>query len=310
MDNELKSQHVVNTPNRRNESIDLVGGMIIYMIFGHIISWTNLNNSIYYISLDRIFNFFMPWFFFKSGMFYNGKNASQQWKKFFIPFILWGIMGLLTYYLRDISSLGLSRLILQPAKTLLLSGIFEGNIALWFLLSLFLVRWVYPVLLKFLKNWHIIALSGLLTIVLLELKQYIHITYTYPEYFYNSLVGLFFYALGVEMRENQYNNKVLAVSALLFVALSIHMPSRVSFYHTKLIEGNALLWIISSSAGIFLFNGIANRISNYANIPCRVLTYIGKNSMIFFVSHFIVGNVFYIVLAYMNLLPVNSWLLF
>ena len=29
----------------RDDYIDFVGGMILYMIFGHIVSWTNLNET-------------------------------------------------------------------------------------------------------------------------------------------------------------------------------------------------------------------------------------------------------------------------
>lgn len=291
----------------RDTSIDLVGGgMIIYMLFGHIISWANLNSSVIYIWTDRLLFFFMPWFFFKSGMFYNGKSSMQQWenrKKILSPFFFWGLLGILTFYLTNCDNCSLSEMVEVIAKNLLLRGTFEGNHALWFLFSLLIVKCVYPLLLRILQNWQIILFTGILTIAFLALKGRVFM----PDYICNSIGGLFFYSFGVEMKDRQYSKKVVVLSLITFIVILICIPSRVALFHLKLIEGSPFLWIIAAVAGIIIVNNIGAKMSGSKFVLCNVLTYIGQNSMIFFVSHFIIGNMVNFFLKEMNIHIESRW---
>lgn len=64
MNNSLKSS--------RNESIDSVAGlMIIYMVFTHVMQGFGQTHVECYKILERFLYFFMPWFFFKAGMFFR-----------------------------------------------------------------------------------------------------------------------------------------------------------------------------------------------------------------------------------------------
>ena len=58
----------------RDTSLDNVCAiMIIYMIYGHVCLWCGVKqNEI----LTRCLYFFMPWFFFKSGMFFRTGKAN------------------------------------------------------------------------------------------------------------------------------------------------------------------------------------------------------------------------------------------
>lgn len=285
--------------------------MILYMMFGHIISWTNLNTSIVYISLDRVFFFFMPWFFYKSGVFYNGKSAKEQWNnrnKLLVPYFFWGVLGIFTYYLRNIEDLDLSKLIVQPVMSLFFYGTFEGNSALWFLLSLLIVKCTYPLLILKMKNWQIVALTLIITIGIVITK--VNNITIFPEYLNNSIAGLLFYVIGVEMRDEQYNKKIFSLSALIFISILFYMPSRISFYHLRLIEGSVFLWIIASISGIILVNNLANILFKRYSERKTLLMYIGENSMFFYVSHFIIGNIIYVLLKYFKMTPENNYLMF
>jgi fucose 4-O-acetylase-like acetyltransferase len=54
---------------KRDKSIDAVAGlMIIVMVIGHCVAVGYLKHFI------NVLNFFMPWFYYKSGMFYRRQS--------------------------------------------------------------------------------------------------------------------------------------------------------------------------------------------------------------------------------------------
>ena len=62
---------------RRTDWIDCIAGvLIIRMILGHYISYAGLKTSPMFSALDLLF-FYMPWFFYKSGMFYKEKTCKE-----------------------------------------------------------------------------------------------------------------------------------------------------------------------------------------------------------------------------------------
>ena len=64
---------------QRYRYIDVICGiMIVWMILGHIASACNLKESWFYITGNHLLPFFMPWFFYKSGMLYKHKNAYEM----------------------------------------------------------------------------------------------------------------------------------------------------------------------------------------------------------------------------------------
>ena len=57
----------------RNKDLDFVGGILIcHMILGHICQWADMDYK-----GDCVLYFFMPWFFYKSGMFFK-KNSDWR----------------------------------------------------------------------------------------------------------------------------------------------------------------------------------------------------------------------------------------
>ncbi|MCM1147036.1 MAG: hypothetical protein NC344_04230 [Bacteroidales bacterium] len=62
------------TKNRYKALDNVAGLMIVYMIFGHCIQACDVSTDVWWLSwMDYLF-FFMPWFFFKAGMFYRQKE--------------------------------------------------------------------------------------------------------------------------------------------------------------------------------------------------------------------------------------------
>lgn len=89
---------------KRLEYVDVVAGiMIIWMILGH----CNYFSSFYQLPYRQFLSFYMPWFFYKSGMFFSTKGYAELLKKdankylrvfivySFIGWFIWSVCGLI-----------------------------------------------------------------------------------------------------------------------------------------------------------------------------------------------------------------------
>lgn len=129
---------------RRHNYLDSVGGLLlIYMIIGHCCQWAHL-----WTEFDRYtywLGFFMPWFFFKGGMFYKSKTNRDQistsFRRLIVPFVWFTIIGTCILWIKE-AIFGTFTLttIIKNCKCFIREGSFPGNLALWFLISLFCVR--------------------------------------------------------------------------------------------------------------------------------------------------------------------------
>ena len=83
----------------RRKDIDGISGlMIVYMIFVHIVNFTHTGN--FFLVLMRPLFFFMPWFFFKSGMFFFHKSNNQMFlegKKLLYPYVKYSLYGIIVW---------------------------------------------------------------------------------------------------------------------------------------------------------------------------------------------------------------------
>lgn len=124
--------------------LDSVGAiLLIHMIIGHCCQWSGTYSI--YSTYTYWLSFFMPWFFFKAGMFFKSRPMKEEIQKSFrrlmIPYIDFSIIGTVLLWGKLLVSNEFSyRSILSSIKSLLVAGAVPGNLALWFLLSLFIVR--------------------------------------------------------------------------------------------------------------------------------------------------------------------------
>lgn len=97
----------------RDNTMDMVAGiLIVRMILGHYMSMCELKNTILFESTNILF-FYMPWFFYKSGMFCSKerkdpnvflKNNTRKFIKPFACFSLFGtVMAILSAMIVDSS---------------------------------------------------------------------------------------------------------------------------------------------------------------------------------------------------------------
>lgn len=267
----------------RNKSIDSVAGlMITYMVFTHICQHYGYEKSSVYMALEHILYFFMPWFFFKAGMFFKiGDNKTVLKKSFdrlIRPFILYSLIGHICYcgicYLQG--DFHLSTLV--PYYSLLMQGSIPGNLPLWFLLTLFFSRIAFNVVMnKGCSPYWIAAVSLLLAFVLhvVNSKQ--------PFYLANTMTGVFFMSVGYLYAKRAKITPPILLAYLLVYLMSQSFPSFVGMRSNHLYYGFYLLWIIYSVSGIVLINFLARKFLNNT----KILSFLGTYSMEIYCLHWI-----------------------
>lgn len=102
----------------------------------------------------------------------------------------------------------------------------------------------------------------------------------------NICSGLFFYICGKELKERQYDKRILSLSLLVLVVLGITSPTIVTMFgNFKLYDcGYYALWYPFCLAGIIVFNNLIKFVGKF--LEHYDFDKIGKNSMIYYVVHY------------------------
>lgn len=245
----------------RDNSLDcLCGLLIIYMIMGHVVSLTShvspsetVNIAFQYSSV--FFFWYMPWFFFKSGMFHKEEDwktvFAKSSKRLLRPWLEWTILGLIVGLLIALFNGSITQYIYSNFHGLLVAGAISDNAPLWFLLSLFVVRITYSGLRQLRVNPWIIALCGVsIGFVLSGIPGF------KPYYVANVFLALFFYSLGNSIGRKQFiaENKWLALMCIPVALVYYGWPSFVDFRTNNLLKGYYLIYCILSLCAIVGWN--------------------------------------------------------
>lgn len=290
----MQSQKGCMAGNKRDESADCVCGlMIIYMIWYHVAQWSHCEYTLLSVVLRPCFYFFMPWFFFKSGMFFritDLKTAICKGGRLLVPFVIYSVIGTCLF---DISialdgDFNWIHHVLSPFKILLLFGSVQGNLALWFLLTLFVVRCLACVLLcdDGRKNLAVALIFAVLA-ALLNLCPV-----RLPLYLANTMSGMFFFTMGSILKEKQYFKRYWVVLVVYVVFMCTPLRSHVDLRKNLVMEGYYGVWMLSSLAGCVLINNIFRC---FPVLQLRWLSSVGRDSMNYYVLHWLVLRAVYIV---------------
>lgn len=269
----------------RVEYLDSVGGiLLIHMILWHCWQWANLPQDAYWL---RFLSFFMPWFFFKAGMFFQPNDniviIKKGWERLMMPYIIYSLLGTCVLCVKLIISkeFDFQSFVITFFSSIIKTGSVPGNLPLWFLLSLFIVRIVYNASYNKLGNkyiWCILILPVLIKIVFDFTKI------EFPFYIFNIATGIFFYLLGNKLKKMNINWSIVAISTLLYLSSVIFLPQIVDMRTNMVIYGNYYGWLLISIIGIIAINALSFKILNYKNI----FSLIGKDTMPIYCWHWIV----------------------
>lgn len=269
----------------RDNSIDIVAGLlIIHVILGHIFQWAHMNS--FYAPVNRVLVFFMPWFFFKSGMFFKEKPYNQvllNTKRLLLPFAVFSLIGQFFWSIMMFvdGDRVISHYLLSPFKTLLAEGAINGNLPLWFLLTLCVVQCVYSLAQS---KRGLVLVASLLAAYLLN-----EIGYSKPYLLANCCSGLFFYSAGHILKEYQYKTSIALLSMVIGITILFMFPSIVDMRSNHLFSGNYFIWCLYCIAAIITFNNLSRFLK--IGLITTPMSFIGRNSMIFYVLHWIIMTV-------------------
>lgn len=210
----------------RNKAIDSVAGiMITYMVFTHICQHFGYEHSAIYMTLEHIFYFFMPWFFFKAGMFFKfGDNKTICYKgikRLLFPFVKYSLIGHICYCLLCYFNGNIDWSVIFPYRSFLMEGSIPGNLPLWFLLSLFLCRVIFNELQNRKVPIYLVAIISVLVALMLHKIDFIQ-----PFYVANVWTGMFFMTMGYFVKK--YN--LSSPPHIAFEYCNIHVVNDLSFF--------------------------------------------------------------------------------
>lgn len=275
---------------RRTDWIDCIAGvLIIRMILGHYISYAGLKTSPMFSALDLLF-FYMPWFFYKSGMFYRSVENMTEWKvsvlrntkSLMIPYVFFSMFGIIIgwvyFYLTNDSAL-------KPTFTTIVSnfigmGCYYWSSPLWFLLTLSLVKIITPPILKYV-NIYILLIGS----IGMAFSHYYFMNGHY-NWLGNMCSGMAFYLIGIISSKRQYKKVWIAISLIVMTLIGFYTPTFVSmFSNTLQNNGCYLLWYPFCISGIILINNLFKFLHS-KGLLFPILNTIGKDSMAYYLIHF------------------------
>lgn len=285
-------------PTNRVNYYDAGNGLlVIWMIIYHIFQYSKIIDN-FQNTLFSLFYFFMPFFFYKAGVFWRKKNISDviksSYKRFFIPYIVFLVIGHLQWCLNIYleNDYNWQHYFLSPFKAILKFGTVAGNMPLWFIFSLVLVRIIFTFLKQ--RNIHelVIVISSLILCIFFH-----NIQFSYPIYIPNICSGIFFFALG-----HFINNKrpiipqcIYIILLIIYISIIILYPSQVLMYNNYLVKGSYLLWFLFSICGILLFILCCKTYLYKSNLLCRI----GQDSLGYYISHAIIINLITLLNTYL-----------
>ncbi len=277
--------------NKRDSAIDALGGlMICFMIFRHCFMGTGLDKTFvggvltYYPLM-----FYMGWFFFKGGLYYNNSSTLsgtliKGTLRLLIPYLVFSVLAIIIEIIVHgfiEGKPGISQIISDIPIYMKREGVVNCNAPLWFLVSFFLVRLFYAFSQTIhIPNYVVLTISLCSAFLLYRLDLPIGV------YFENIALGLFFFSSGSLFKKKLYNNYVFYFSLAFYISfLCYSFIKRDIICEFRINSFSPYLpTVLFSLAGCISANNIFKRISKLQN---RHLITIGRNAIVLFSTHFI-----------------------
>lgn len=296
-DGNLKIMEQKKENKNRENYIDAISAiLIIYMILLHIFQMTNKESFLSSFYMKILF-FFMPWFFFKAGMYFKCSDwktvIAVGLKRLIIPYLVFSLIGYVVQLIEFIvtGDNNWGYLVISPIAHFLLNGALWGNLALWFLLSLFFVRLLLQLIVS--RNISFYAASFVSLFIAFALH---FVDFRIPLYIANTCSGLFFALCGYHLRYNQFKRKWVIIGLIAYLYNLFISKSGVDMFHNQLGNGYYLVWIFASLGGCITINNLFKYMS-LGNVRLNV---IGKDAMSYYVMHYALLSFLSVVFKYIT----------
>lgn len=270
--------------NERIEWVDISKGIgIILVLIGHISQNMNINKPIY--------AFHMPLFFIISGfLFYRKDKKTINYKRILIPYFIFSILTFAYWAIVE-------RHIRQQENSIIWQAIniFYGaggpsnyvfNVPLWFIPCYLVTEVVFKYISMIKKEKNLCIILIICSIIGWIIPQFID---------FRLLLGIdtmftsiFFYGLGyffsskyliikTKIKKNRYTYYIIISILSIIFAITYNLNIEVDM--NNLTFGNYFLYYISAISGSFVIILLAHKIKS------KIITWIGKNTMIIMCIH-------------------------
>lgn len=249
--------------------------------------------------IGTLLSFFMAWFFFKGGMMHKKQSTKEivrkSTKRLLVPYLFFLLLGFFIDLIikASTSEFGFISFTMSEIMTFMTTSVLGSTAAIWFLLSLFVVRIlfnfscckIHPLLLTL-----IFTVIGYLICTMNEsgctlnihfpgYTAYLSIPTTYMG---NMCHGLAIYSIGFYLKEKQFKNNIFIVASIIFMVRFL-FPAVIHFRGNDVEGTNYILAVVYEISGCVTINNIFKRLVN-RKIP--QITYIGNNSMVYYLIHY------------------------
>jgi len=283
----------------RLKYLDIASGlMIIWLLFYHALNPITGGHE---LSDFPFFYFFMPWFFYKSGMMFEPKDIKREWegdkKKLLKSFVIWSTIGyvlMLLWHQFFLSDLTPKMAFYSPLRSLLFGCSIPMNNALWFLPVLLIVRLLSNWLLPKVNGWWIVLAS--FAVYAFCCGKFVRLM---PGWISNTSWGVLFFVIGYCMKKYEQNKWVIVIAAIVYIVSCFTTVGQL--YSEKNLPWIwHILWIPSCACACVFYNNFCRWLEKVLSminerVKCEwggaVVEYIGRNSMTFYVVHYMVFRV-------------------
>ncbi len=234
-------------------------------------------------------NFSIPWFFFKSGICFSPqKNNKDIIQNLLFPYIAFSIIGygVSVIYLIARHDFNWQHYVVLPITEVLLKGAVSGNSALWFLSTLFFCHVIYKKISSFVGN-SIVKNSLLVIVCVLAAWGCNVLNINKPLYLASTFLGLAFFVTGYCIKTIQYDKRILCLSILTVIVFLCTVIPCVDVSSNTLLTGCYPCYFLYAIACCIVVDNLFHRLP----ICNKILLYIGANSYIIYVSHWIIITV-------------------
>lgn len=251
--------------------------------------------------LHHCFYFINPWYFFRSGMFYRTKGIikpiNSSANKLLVPWFKYSLIAYIIFLFCALmmhEELSCQRVFFEQITGIIEYGAIPWNQPLWFLVTLFLIRFMYILIEPYIKKY-------IISIVSLFLAFYFKEEGLWSTFWIGTTcMGIFFFSMGDMLRNIQFNNYVFAISVLVYC---LRYPlNLIDMWDARMNligpHDNYFVVMVTILSGIIMMNNIFKR---WIDIKIPILSYIGRNSIFFFGFHFpLVMVLYFYILPFFN----------
>ena len=259
------------------------------------------------------FSFFMPWFFYKSGIFFRHLQwrelINKDARKLLKTYLIWGTIAYVLYVTMCFidGTASIRQLVYLVVKHIVFRGNGYVNGPLWFLLTLFGVHVLGNAMLPSNDEGKAQGWKIHLRCFLIVLFGYIIAFLAYkfrfdllPSWIANVAAGLSFYTLGYWCRKYEAHPLLYIPCLAVYGICCIFGFNVVDMFSNKLESGIYLLWIPTAGCCIIAFNTLCRwfmeliqRVqAKLSKTRSLFVEKVGIHAMPIFVTHFMILQVY------------------